>query len=106
MCPGVMAILSTKARLGIWVNDTLLRRGSMTEDGPEALQFGKLYTGDIITVYQNKDRTKFLKLQCDFTHGESAQPRPGHEAGFMVRQALMTKADGAANRMPIRPQCK
>jgi hypothetical protein len=35
---------STKARLGIWVNDTLLRRGSMTEDGPEALQFGKLYT--------------------------------------------------------------
>ena len=104
--PGVMAILSTKARLGIWVNDTLLRRGSMTEDGPEALQFGKLYTGDIITVYQNKDRTKFLKLQCDFTHGESAQPRPGHEAGFMVRQALMTKADGAANRMPIRPQCK
>lgn len=104
--PGVMAILSTKARLGIWVNDTLLRRGSMTEDGPEALQFGKLYTGDIITVYQHKDRTKFLKLQCDFTHGESAQPRPGHEAGFMVRQALMTKADGAANRMPIRPQCK
>jgi serine/threonine protein kinase len=104
--PGVMAILSTKARLGIWVNDTLLRRGSMTEDGPEALQFGKLYTGDIITVYQNKDRTKFLKLQCDFTHGESAQPRPGHEAGFMVRQALMTKADRAANRMPIRPQCK
>jgi serine/threonine protein kinase len=104
--PGVMAILSTKARLGIWVNDTLLRRGSMTEDGPEALQFGKLYTGDIITVYQNKDRTKFLKLQCDFTHGESAQPRPGHEAGFMVRQALMTKADRAANRMPIRPQFK
>lgn len=104
--PGVMAILSTKARSGIWVNDTLLRRGSMTEDGPEALQFGKLYTGDIITVYQNKDRTKFLKLHCDFTHGDSAQPRPGHEAGFMVRQALMAKAGGAANRMPIRPQCK
>ncbi|KAJ5801750.1 uncharacterized protein N7518_003818 [Penicillium psychrosexuale] len=104
--PGVMAILSTKARLGIWVNDTLLRRGSMTEDGPEALQFGKLYTGDIITVYQNKDRTKFLKLQCDFTHGESAQPRPGPEAGFMVRQALMSKADRTANRMPIQSQCK
>ncbi|KAJ6127824.1 hypothetical protein N7471_009041 [Penicillium samsonianum] len=104
--PGVMAILSTKARLGIWVNDTPLRRGSMTEDGPEALQFGKLYTGDVITVYQNKDRSKFLKFQCDFTHGESAQPRPGHEAGFMVRQALMSKADGTANRMPIRSECK
>ncbi|QQK47480.1 Serine/threonine-protein kinase RAD53 [Penicillium digitatum] len=104
--PGVMAILSTKARSGIWVNDTLLRRGSMTEDGPEALQYGKLYTGDIITVYQNKDRSKFLKLQCDFTHGESSQPRPGHEAGFMVRQALMAKTSRAANRMPIRPQSK
>lgn len=104
--PGVMAILSTKARLGIWVNDTLLCRGSMTDEGPEALQFGKLYTGDIITVYQNKERTKFLKLQCEFTHGESAQARPPHEAGFMVRQALMAKVGGAANRMPIRPQTK
>jgi serine/threonine protein kinase len=104
--PGVMAILSTKARLGIWVNDTLLRRGSITEEGPEVLQFGKLYTGDIITVYQNKERTKFLKLQCDFTHGESAQPRPTHEAGFVVRQALMAKTEGTANRMPARSQCK
>ncbi|KAJ5566616.1 hypothetical protein N7535_008254 [Penicillium sp. DV-2018c] len=104
--PGVMAILSTKARLGIWVNDTLLRRGSMTEEGPEALQFGKLYTGDIITVYQNRERTKFLKLQCDFTHSESAQPRPKHEAGFVVRQALMAKTEGTANRMPSRSPCK
>ncbi|KAJ5125016.1 uncharacterized protein N7515_008841 [Penicillium bovifimosum] len=104
--PGVMAILSTKARLGIWVNDTLLRRGSITAEGPEALQFGKLYTGDVITVYQNKERTKFLKFQCDFTHGESAQPRPTHEAGFVVRQALMAKTEGTANRMPTRSQCK
>ena len=103
--PGVMAILSTKARLGIWVNDIPLRRGSMTADGPEALQFGKLYTGDIITVYQNKEKTKFLKLQCEFTHGESAQPRPDNEPGFILRQALMTKADGV-NRMPIHPPRK
>jgi serine/threonine protein kinase len=103
--PGVMAILSTKARLGIWVNDVLLRRSSTTQDGPEVLQFGKLYTGDIITVYQNKERTKFLKLQCEFTHGESAQARPDNEPGFMLRQALMAKPDGA-NRMPIRPSRK
>jgi serine/threonine protein kinase len=103
--PGVMAILSTKARLGIWVNDILLRRGSSTEDGPEVLQFGKLYTGDIITIYQNKDRTKFLKLHCEFTHGESAQTRPDNEPGFMLRQAMMTKPDGG-NRMPIGPPRK
>jgi hypothetical protein len=99
--PGVTAILSTKARLGIWVNDTQLTRGAIRDDGTEALQFGKIYTGDIITVYRNHERTKFLKFRCDFTHGDSAQGRPDTEPGFMLRQALMAKPDGA-NRMPIR----
>lgn len=99
--PGVSAILSTKARHGIWVNDVQLCRGAVKEDGSEALQFGKLYTGDIITVYRNKERTKFLKFQCEFTHGDSAQARPNTEPGFMLRQALMAKPNGA-NRLPTR----
>jgi serine/threonine protein kinase len=103
--PGVMAILSTKARHGIWVNDIPLRRGLKTQDGPETLQFGKLYTGDIITVYQSNDRKKFLKLECEFTHGDSARSRPDDEPGFMLRQALMTKPNGA-NRLPAQSLCK
>lgn len=97
--PGVMAILSTKTRKCIWVNDTELRRGE--DSGREGLQqFGKLYSGDIITIF--KHRSKFLKLQCEFYHGESAGPRPEQEKGFVVRRVLKSKEDStAANRMPI-----
>lgn len=97
--PGVMAILSTKTRNCIWVNDTELRRGD--ENGRPGLQFGKLYTGDIITVY--KQRNKFLKLQCEFYHGDSARPRPDHEKGFTVRKILKSKKeDMGTNRQPIQ----
>lgn len=95
--PGVMAVLSTKTRKCIWVNGTELRKG-----GPEGLQFGKLYTGDIITIYKHKDNGEFLQLRCEFYHGESAQPRPEYEAGFVVRQALVGKSD-STNRMSVRP---
>lgn len=94
--PGVMAVLSTKTRKCIWVNDIELRKG-----GPEGLQFGKLYHGDIITIYKHKE--DYLHLQCEFYHGDSAQYRPVHESGFVVRQALVGKSDGAANRLPLRP---
>jgi hypothetical protein len=92
--PGVTAILSTKTRKCIWVNGTELRKS-----GPEGLQFGNLYNGDIITIYRHKQA--YLDLQCEFYHGDSAQPRPEHEAGFVVRKALLGKTDGA-NRMPVR----
>lgn len=93
--PGVMAVLSTKTRNCIWVNGKELRKG-----GPEGIQFGKLYSGDIITIYRHKE--KYLQLQCEFYHGESAQPRPAQEPEFVVRQALVGKTHGAANRLPVQ----
>ncbi|KAJ5591997.1 uncharacterized protein N7459_002366 [Penicillium hispanicum] len=99
--PGVMALLSTKTRKCIWVNGIELRRSTSTGDESECLQFGKLYTGDVITVWRHKHQ--YLRLGCEFYHGESAETRPAHEAGFVVRQALMSKHDGATNRMPLRP---
>lgn len=96
--PGVMAILSTKTRKCIWVNDMELRRGE--DDGREGFQFGKLYTGDIITVY--KHRNRFLKFQCEFYHGDSARSRPDQEKGFVVRKVLKSKEDGNANRLPVQ----
>ncbi|KAJ5233103.1 hypothetical protein N7468_006059 [Penicillium chermesinum] len=102
--PGVMAVLSTKTRKCIWVNGTELRRGSTTASGREEFNFGKLYTGDIITVFKGK--TGSLHLRCEFFHGESANPRPAHEAGFHVRRALDNTSDGAnrkANRQ-VRPK--
>lgn len=95
--PGVMAILSTKTRKCIWVNDTELRRG---EEGREGLQFGKLYNGDIVTIY--KHRNRFLKFQCEFYHGDSARSRPEQEQGFVVRKILKSREDGAVNRQPLQ----
>ncbi|PWY89113.1 kinase-like protein [Aspergillus heteromorphus CBS 117.55] len=97
--PGVMAILSTKTRKCIWVNDTELRRGPESDNGREGFHFGKLYNGDIITVYQH--RNKFLRFVCEFYHGDSARPRPEEEKGFTVRKVLMSK-DTTVNRQPVR----
>ncbi|KAJ5574152.1 uncharacterized protein N7459_008579 [Penicillium hispanicum] len=84
----------------VMVNDVELRRGSPTENGPEGLHFGKLYTDDIITIFHSKG--EFLNLHCEFYHGDSARPPPAHEPRFVVRQALMAKSDGAANWLPVR----
>ncbi|KAL4958386.1 hypothetical protein BDW69DRAFT_78792 [Aspergillus filifer] len=92
--PGTMAHLSTKTRKCIWVNDVELRKG------PEGgMHFGKLYTGDIITIYRH--RNKFLKFKCEFYHGDSTRGRPEHEKGFSVRKVLTSK-DAAANQQPVR----
>ncbi|OQE26868.1 hypothetical protein PENSTE_c005G01772 [Penicillium steckii] len=92
--PGVTALLSTKARKCIWVNGVELRKS-----GAEGFQYGKLYSGDVITVY--KHNGQYLDLRCEFFHGESVQNRPIHEKGFVVRQALVHKSNEATNRMPV-----
>ncbi|RAL13495.1 serine/threonine-protein kinase [Aspergillus homomorphus CBS 101889] len=98
--PGVMAILSTKTRKCIWVNGTELRRGPEGDNNNrEGFHFGKLYTGDVITVYQH--RNKFLKFECEFYHGDSARPRPEDEKGFTIRKVLMPK-EKAVNQLPMR----
>ncbi|KAE8358848.1 kinase-like domain-containing protein [Aspergillus caelatus] len=97
--PGVMAILSTKTRKCIWVNDTELRRGPEGDTSREGFHFGKIYTGDVITIYQH--RHKFLKFRCEFYHGDSAGTRPENEKGFTVRKVLVPK-DAVANQLPAR----
>ena len=82
--PGVIAILSTKTREHIWVNDTKLCRGSQGTNGGAEVHFGKLYSGDIVTVYRDPDQ--FLKFKCEFYHGESARPRPEKEKPFIVQK--------------------
>ncbi|KAK2796197.1 hypothetical protein FQN52_000175 [Onygenales sp. PD_12] len=85
--PNVMTILSTKASNCIWVNDVELRKEARSKD---ARLFGKLYTGDIITVY--RDREKYLRFRCEFYHGESAQQRPLEERGFIIQKAKYSQS--------------
>ncbi|GAD98986.1 conserved hypothetical protein [Paecilomyces variotii No. 5] len=95
LVPDVMAVLSTKTRKCIWVNDVELRRGPESDSGREGFNFGKLYTGDIITVYKHHDR--YLKFRCEFYHGDSARTRPDTEKGFIVRKVLTPRG---ANQLP------
>lgn len=103
--PGVAAFLSTKTRGCIWVNDVELRRVSSLDHGPESSRpYGRVYTGDIITIYRRKN--EFLQFRCEFYHGESMQTRPAHEAGFVLSHLpLGSKTDGG-NRLPARASRK
>lgn len=94
--PDVMTILSTKTSKCIWVNDVELRRGPQMENGSEALSYGKLYTGDIITIFKHDG--KFLRFRCEIYHGDSARPRPESEKGFIIREVLHPKSDSNRNR--------
>ncbi|KAJ5273632.1 hypothetical protein N7478_008757 [Penicillium angulare] len=94
--PGLKTILSTKTSKCIWVNGTELRRASSTTGGAEELNYGTIYTGDVITVYRGK--RDYLDLKCEFYHGESARSRPTDEPTFTVHQIPLK-----GNRFPLRP---
>lgn len=96
--PDVMTILSTKTRKCIWVNGVELRRApEVANDKQPFHYFGKLYTDDVITIFENGDR--YLRFRCEFYHGESAGRRPASEKGFTVQQVLYPKSASKQNRM-------
>ncbi|EEP76508.1 predicted protein [Uncinocarpus reesii 1704] len=91
----VATVVSTKASKRIWVNDVDLQRES--PDG-DAYLFGKVYTGDIITVYRCRD--EFLQYRCEFFHGDSAQTRPENEEKFLIEKTAKSRSDAALKPVP------
>jgi len=84
--PGIHTIISTWTKRCIWVNDVELRARS--QDG-EARLYGKIYTGDIVTIFKSEDdKDSFLKFRVEINYGDSARMRPENEAGFEVRKEL------------------
>ncbi|KAI9883719.1 MAG: hypothetical protein M1823_004523 [Watsoniomyces obsoletus] len=43
--------------------------------------YGRLYTGDIITIFEDKEKSQHIKLVCDFSWGASKVERPRVEDG-------------------------
>lgn len=82
-CPGVQTIVSTGTRQCIWINDVELRKE--LSDGSAAL-YGKIYTGDIITIFKCKPGGDFMQFRVEITFGDSARPRPEEETGFQVKK--------------------
>lgn len=86
---GLCAIIHTRTSQSIKVNDTRLTRGN------DCWNFGRLRTGDIITIFapdKPKDgkgeepqgrAAEFLKFRCEFFVGPSAKPR---EEAFVVEK--------------------
>lgn len=93
----VVTIVSTKTSKHIWVNDVELR--SETPDGDSYL-FGRIYTGDIITIYRNRNREEFLQYRCEFFHGNSAQPRPADEEGFFIEKTKKFRSNSPSKIVP------
>ncbi|RMD39700.1 hypothetical protein DV735_g5435, partial [Chaetothyriales sp. CBS 134920] len=79
----IQTVISTSASAGIRINGFNLMETST--DGTAAL-YGKIYSGDIITVYESKDKSTFLKFQVEITYGSSAKARPKQEEPFHVQR--------------------
>ncbi|KAL1955893.1 hypothetical protein VTO42DRAFT_7966 [Malbranchea cinnamomea] len=98
--PGVVTIVSTKTSKCIWVNDVELRSETPDKD---AYLFGKVYTGDIITVYRSKEQS--LRFRCEFYHGESVKTRAEATGGdpaqkkFLIEKAKKVRVVGQSKTM-------
>lgn len=82
--PGIYTVVHTGASNCIWVNDVKLQKESSVE---RCAYYGKIYTGDIITVYQSPGPNgPFLKFRVEMNYGDSARRRPENEKGFQVQK--------------------
>ncbi|KAK7521714.1 hypothetical protein IWZ03DRAFT_305438 [Phyllosticta citriasiana] len=73
--PGLEVQIHTNSRRGVWVNGVHLPPPAPGK----CYEFGRLYTGDVITVYENRKKHEVLRFVCEFFHGESAKRRPANQ---------------------------
>ncbi|EMC93435.1 hypothetical protein BAUCODRAFT_125292 [Baudoinia panamericana UAMH 10762] len=93
--PDLHCIITTDSSVGILVNGIELRIG---DSGKR--QFGRVYTGDEVTVCKpGSDRKPGLKFTCEFYHGEAKQKRPEGSPGFII------ETEGAGSKLS-RPKRK
>lgn len=81
--PRIRTIIATSATRGIKVNGVHLVQQS--NDGSAAL-FGKLYTGDVISIVDSENEGQYLKYDVEILFGDSAQRRPDGEQPFVIRR--------------------
>jgi serine/threonine protein kinase len=83
--PGLHTLIKTYSRRGILVNGVTLKETD--HDGVDLC--GRLYTGDIITVFEdmrdNSGNSGSLRFVCDFSAGEAVGRRPANETFSVIR---------------------
>ena len=85
-CPGIYTGVATGATKSISVNGVKLRK---LNDNNSAALWGKLYSGDIITIYENPENGEFLKFRVEILFGASALKRPASEQPFVIEEEKM-----------------
>ena len=90
-------IVMTRTSACIWVNGVRLTRGK------DHTKYGKLYTGDVITIFGPKDENamgkakEYLKFECEFFAGLSKHRRPEGQQ-FTIEKEFKHHQENAARR--------
>lgn len=79
--PGIYTIIATSATNGILVNGMKL---SQTSEDKKAGLYGRLYRGDVVTIYQQNEDANVLKFDVDILFGQGARSRPESEKPFVI----------------------
>ena len=91
---GVYAVIMTRSRNGIKVNDVRLTQSP--DGGP--FKIGRLHTGDVIEIFD--DGKEFLKFRCEFNLGESTHERVPGQDDFVVEESPELYAAALTRRSP------
>ena len=78
-------MIKTQTKQMIWVNGVRLVAEAAI-DGKT--RWGKVYSGDVVTICRPDGDRKGLELVCQFFHGPSAKTRPKDEEGFKLDVAI------------------
>jgi hypothetical protein len=73
---GITTFITTDSSIGIWINGERLMKKDTHGEQPT----GRLYTGDVITIFDSRSRDsgsqQMLKFVCEFFVGEAEAKRP------------------------------
>lgn len=79
---GLHCLIATDSSNGIFINGVKLN----AKDAKGKQLYGRVYTGDEITVCQGHTKANLLKFTCVFNHGEAKEQRPTNGPGFAIEK--------------------
>lgn len=80
--PGLHCLIATDSSNGVFVNGVKLDAKDVNGRQP----YGRVYTGDEVTVCQGHTKEKTLRFMCVFNHGEGKGQRPEGRPRFEIEQ--------------------
>lgn len=77
--------ISTKASLGIWVNDIPVTAHDRQNPNSKSKFWGQLRHGDLITVFRNEAKSQFVKLRFECYWGKSKETRKDQDVFWLLQ---------------------